>query len=133
MLELIAMLGKEAATAAASKALGSPIMKLGEGIAAGNIGGGIGNAAQAAFGPQMEFGRAMMDPNASGFDAFMKMQKDMAAKREASPGQMNQMPQMSPMQEMPMAPMAMQNQQQSRMPIAQGLPQGLLAQMGYRQ
>ena len=129
MLELIAMLGKEAATAAASKALGSPLMKLGEGIATGNIGGGIGNAAQAAFGPQMEFGRAMMDPNASNLDAFMKMQSEMAERKQYSPAQMPQMP---AMQEMPASPMVMQNQQQSRMPMAQGLPQGLLAQMGYR-
>lgn len=126
MLELIAMLGKEAATAAAANAMNSPLMKLGEGIAAGNIGGGIGNAAQAAFGPQMEFGKAMMDPNANGFDAFMKMRQQMGDQaKKAAPMQMAALPQMQT------GPVGAPNQMQSRMPIAQGLPQGLFSQLGY--
>lgn len=123
MLELIAMLGKEAATAA----MNSPLMKLGEGIAAGNIGGGIGNAAQAAFGPQMEFGKAMMDPNASGFDAFMKMRQQMDDQpKRAAPMQM------TPLSPMQTGPVGVPNQTPTRMQMPQGLPQGLIAQMGYR-
>lgn len=127
MLELIAMLGKGAAASAAANAMNSPLMKLGEGIAAGNIGAGIGNAAQAAFGPQMEFGKAMMDPNANGFDAFMKMRQQMDDQPKRQP--LMQMTTLSPMQT---GPVGVPNQQQTRMPMAQGLPQGLFSQLGYR-
>lgn len=122
MFDLIAMLGKEAIASAA----GSPLMKLGEGIAAGNIAGGVGNAAQSAFGPQMEFGKAMMDPNANGFDAFMKMRQQMGDQaKKAAPMQMAALPQMQT------SPVGVLNQQQTRMPMAQGLPQGLFSQLGY--
>ena len=125
MVDLMSMILK----LGAEKAAASPMMELGKGIAAGDIAGGMGDFAKSAYGPQMDFGKAMMDPNANGFDAYMKMQSAMADNR----------PKPAMMQMAPMTPMAQatpqagtQNQQQSRMPMAQGLPQGLLSQLGYR-
>jgi hypothetical protein len=128
VIAMITKLGAEAAT----KAAASPIMKLGSELAAGNVAGGIEAFAQNRFGPQMEFGRAMMDPNASGIDAFMKMRNDMADSRPA-PMQMAGIPQLQadPLAQMPTGSVGMQNQRRG-MPMAQGLPQGLLAQLGYR-
>jgi hypothetical protein len=128
VIAMITKLGAEAAT----KAAASPIMKLGSELAAGNVAGGIEGFAQNRFGPQMEFGRAMMDPNASGIDAFMKMRNEMPDSRPA-PMQMAGIPQLQadPLAQMPTGSVGMQNQRRG-MPMAQGLPQGLLAQLGYR-
>lgn len=127
IIAMITKMGAEAAT----KAAASPMMKLGSDLAAGNVAGGLGNFAQSAYAPQMEFGRAMMDPNASGFDAFMKMQNEMPSNRPA-PMQMAGMPQLQaePMAQMPTGSVGMQNQR-GRLPMSQGLPQGLLAQLGF--
>jgi hypothetical protein len=128
IMAMITKLGAEAAT----KAAASPMMKLGSELAAGNVAGGIEGFAQNRFSPQMEFGRAMMDPNASGIDAFMKMRNDMPDSRPA-PMQMAGIPQLQadPLAQMPTGSVGMQNQRRG-MPMAQGLPQGLLAQLGYR-
>lgn len=127
VIAMITKMGAEAAT----KAAASPMMKLGSDLAAGNVAGGLGNFAQSAYAPQMEFGRAMMDPNASGFDAFMKMRNEMPSNRPA-PMQMAGMPQLQaePMAQMPTGSVGMQNQR-GRLPMSQGLPQGLLAQLGF--
>jgi hypothetical protein len=102
----------------------SPTLELGKQIMAGNVAGGIEGFAQNRFGPQMDFVKSLGDPNANSFDAFMKMQKE---KQPQPVG----MPQMGPLAQGPMGPQGIQNQQRG-MPIAQGLPQGLLAQLGYQ-
>jgi hypothetical protein len=129
MMELISMLSK----AAAQKAAASPMMMLGKELMAGNVAGGLSNFAQNAVAPQMELGKAMVGPNASTqgtFDALMKM----AANRPSpAPMQMAGIPQLQadPLAQMPTGSVGMQNQRRG-MPMAQGLPQGLLAQLGYR-
>ena len=119
VIAMITKLGAEAAT----KAAASPMMKLGSELAAGNVAGGIEGFAQNQFGPQMDFAKSLGNPDANSFDAFMKMQTG----KTKPVG----MPQMGPLAQGPMGPQGMPNQQRG-MPIAQGLPQGLLAQLGYR-
>ena len=120
IMAMITKLGTQLATNAAA----SPMMKLGSELAAGNVAGGIEGFAQNKFGPQMDFAKSLVNPDANSFDAFMKMQKEKQPKPVG-------MPQMGPLAQGPMGPQGIQNQQRG-MPIAQGLPQGLLAQLGYQ-
>lgn len=120
MFDLIAMLGKEALASAAA----SPGMELGKQMMAGNIGGGLEGFAKSQIGPQMDFVQSLGDPNANSFDAFMKMQKE---KKPQPAG----MPQITQLEQPMMGPRGMQTQMRG-MPIAQGLPQGLLQQIGYQ-
>jgi hypothetical protein len=120
MLDLIAMLGQKAMASAAA----SPGMELGKQMMAGNVAGGLQGMAQSQIGPQMQFVQSLGDPNANSFDAFMKMQKE---KKPQPAG----MPQITQLEQPMMGPQGMQTQMRG-MPIAQGLPQGLLQQIGYQ-
>jgi hypothetical protein len=120
MFDLIAMLGKEALASAAA----SPGMELGKQMMAGNIGGGLEGFAKSQIGPQMDFVKSLGNPDANSFDAFMKMQKE---KQSRPVG----MPQIAELSQGPIGPQGMQTQMRG-IPMAQGLPPGLLAQLGYQ-
>jgi hypothetical protein len=120
MLDLIAMLGQKAMTSAAA----APALELGKQMMAGNVAGGLQGFAQSQIAPQMEFIQSLGNPEANSFDAFMKMQKEKKPQPAGIP-QIAELPQ--PM----MGQQGMQTQQRG-MPISQGLPQGLLQQLGYR-
>jgi hypothetical protein len=120
MLDLIAMLGQKAMASAAA----APALELGKQMMAGNVAGGLQGLAQSQIAPQMQFVQSLGDPSANSFDAFMKMQKE---KQSQPVG----MPQIAQLSQGPMGPQGMQTQMRG-MPIAQGLPQGLLQQIGYQ-
>lgn len=119
--------------AATKKARTAPVVELGRDLAAGNITQGVGNFAQSSFAPQMAFGQSMMNPEATfddRLDAFMKMQ---GTTQQAMPA-MAQIPQLQSLPEgqMSMGNVGVQNQRQNRVPMSQGIPQGLMAQLGFR-
>ena len=121
-LDLLATFIKDAIAGAAAAPAAAPVAELGSQVAAGNVAGGLEGFAQSQFGPQMNFIQSLGNPNASSMDAFMKIGQNMR-----SVG----MPQIAPLSQGPMGPQGMQNQQRG-MPMAQGLPQGLLQQLGYQ-
>ena len=126
MFDLIGMLGKKALASAAA----SPGMELGKQMMAGNVAGGLEGLAKSQIGPQMDFVKSLGNPDVSSFDAFMKMQKE----KKSQPVGMLQsvgIPQLDQLPQWTTGPQGMQTQMRG-MPIAQGLPQGLLRQIGYQ-
>jgi hypothetical protein len=117
--DLLATFIKDAIAGAAA----SPAAELGSQVLSGNVAGGLEGFAQSQLGPQMNFIKSLGDPNASSMDAFMKMGQNMRAVG---------MPQIAPLSPMQTGPVGVPNQTPTRMQMPQGLPQGLIAQMGYR-
>ena len=99
-------------------------LELGKQVMAGNAAGGLESYAQNKLGPQIEFAKSLGNPDANSFDAFMKMQMENKTRPVG-------MPQLASLAQGPMGPQGMPTQQRG-MPIAQGLPQGLLQQLGYQ-
>lgn len=110
------------ATKAAEKAMENPTMQLGKDIMAGNAMQGVQNFAEKQFAPQLQFGRTVMDPNASMGQtmdaAFGLIGNPQAAKPQT------------------VAPMVQPNQQgvsallnTQDLPYGRGLPQGILPYM----
>lgn len=62
MIELIKVVGQKML----ENKMKNPVMQLGSDLMAGNVSQGFQNFAQNAYGPQMQLGRTMMDPNATG-------------------------------------------------------------------
>ena len=99
-------------------------LELGKQVMAGNAAGGLESYAQNKLGPQIEFAQSLSNPDANSFDAFMKMQMESKTRPVG-------MPQLPSLAQGPVGPQGMPTQQRG-MPIAQGLPQGLLQQLGYQ-
>jgi hypothetical protein len=62
MIEFLKLLGQKAV----EQRMQNPMMQLGKDVMSGNVSQGLQNFAQNAYGPQMQFGQTMMDPNATG-------------------------------------------------------------------
>jgi hypothetical protein len=119
MIEFLKMLGQKAA----EKKMQNPMIQLGKDVMGGNVSQGFQNFAQNAYGPQMQFGQTMMDPNATGEQRLDAAFGVMAPRNQAMLGMA--------------APMVQPNQQgvsallnTNDLPYGQGLPQyGLLPYM----
>ena len=105
---------------AAENAMKNPTMQLGKDLMAGNVSQGFQNFAQNAYGPQMQFGQTMMNPNATGEQRLDAAFGIMAPRNQAMPGSVA--PMVQPTQQ---GTSALLNTQD--LPYGQGLPQiGLL-------
>jgi hypothetical protein len=116
MIEFFKMLAEKAI----ENKMKNPVMQLGKDVMGGNVSQGLQNFAQNAYGPQMQFGQTMMDPNATGEQRLDAAFGVMAPRNQAQP--------------QTVAPMVQPNQQGTSallntqdLPYGQGLPQyGLL-------
>jgi len=116
MIEFLKLLGQRAV----EKKMQNPIMQLGKDVMGGNVSQGLQNFAQNAYGPQMQFGQTMMDPNATGEQRLDAAFGVMAPRNQAQPQAASQM--IQPNQQ---GISALLNTQD--LPYGQGLPQyGLL-------
>jgi hypothetical protein len=119
MVEFFKMLAEKAI----ENKMKNPVMQLGKDVMAGNVSQGFQNFAQNAYGPQMQFGQTMMDPNATGEQRLDAAFGIMAPRNQAQPQTVA--PMVQPTQQ---GTSALLNTQD--LPYGQGLPQaGLLPYM----